>query len=130
MLIRLAETFRSLQGEGPSTGTPAHFLRLQGCDVGCRWCDTRYTWDPALGRESTLAEAFAELHALGPAPLLVVTGGEPLEHAGIRELLAAAAGQWPRVEVETSGIAPPPITHERIAYMKCALVQGDRPCGG
>jgi len=117
MTFRISESFLSLQGEGPSTGTPAHFLRLQGCDVGCRWCDTRYTWDPALGRECTLAEAFAELRALGPAPLLVVTGGEPLEHAGVGELLAAAAGQWARVEVETSGIAPPPITHERIAYM-------------
>jgi 7-carboxy-7-deazaguanine synthase len=117
MTLRLAEVFHSLQGEGPSAGTPAHFLRLQGCDVGCRWCDTRYTWDAAGGRACTVADAFAELRALGPAPLLVVTGGEPLQHPGVRELLVAAAGQWPRVEVETSGIAPPPVTHERIAYM-------------
>lgn len=117
MTLRVAELFHSLQGEGPSTGTPAHFLRLQGCDVGCQWCDTKYTWDAAGGRACTLAEAFAELRAFGPAPLLVVTGGEPLEHAGIRDLLAAAAGQWERVEVETSGIAPPPIAHERIHYM-------------
>lgn len=117
MTLRIAELFHSLQGEGPSAGTPAHFLRLQGCDVGCRWCDTRYTWDATGGREITLADAFGALHAMGRAPLLVVTGGEPLQHPGVRELLAAAAGQWERVEVETSGIAPPPITHERIAYM-------------
>jgi hypothetical protein len=59
----------------------------------------------------------------------VVTGGEPLEHAGIRELLAAAAGQWPRVEVETSGIAPPPITHERIAYMWSPKLPGVTDAG-
>ena len=46
--IRVAEVFRSLQGEGPSLGTPSTFVRLQGCTVGCAWCDTRYSW-PADG---------------------------------------------------------------------------------
>jgi len=114
--LRIAELFRSLQGEGPSAGTPAHFLRLQGCDVGCSWCDTKYSWDAALGREITVSAAFAELRSLGEAPLLVVTGGEPLEHPGLGRLLAAAVGQWPRVEVETSGIQPPPLAHERLHY--------------
>ncbi len=117
MTLRVAEVFRSLQGEGPSAGTPAHFLRLQGCAVGCRWCDTKYTWDAAGGRELSLADAFAELRALGAAPLLVVTGGEPLAHPGIDRVLAAAVGRWPRVEVETSGIAPPVFTHERLFHM-------------
>ena len=116
MSLRVAELFHSLQGEGPSAGTPAHFLRLQGCDVGCRWCDTKYTWDAAGGHETSLAEAFGKLRALGTAPLLVVTGGEPLLQAGIAELLAAAVGQWTRVEVETSGVCPPPLTHERLHY--------------
>ena len=115
--LRVAEVFRSLQGEGPSAGTPAHFLRLQGCDVGCRWCDTKYSWEATGGRECSVADAFAELRSLGEAPLLVVTGGEPLEHPGVDRLLAAAVGQWPRVEVETSGIAPPPHAHERLHYM-------------
>ena len=117
MTLRVAETFRSLQGEGPSTGTPAHFLRLQGCDVGCHWCDTKYSWDAAGGRELSVADAFAELRALGEAPLLVVTGGEPLSHPGVDRLLAAAVGQWARVEVETSGIEPPPLEHERLHYI-------------
>ncbi len=117
MTLRVAEVFRSLQGEGPSAGTPAHFLRLQGCAVGCRWCDTKYTWDAAGGRELSLADAFAELRALGAASLLVVTGGEPFAHPGIERVLAAAVGRWPRVEVETSGIAPPVFTHERLFHM-------------
>ena len=115
--LRVAEVFRSLQGEGPSAGTPAHFLRLQGCDVGCSWCDTKYSWDAGGGSESSVADAFAALRALGEAPLLVVTGGEPLSHPGVDRLLAAAVGQWPRVEVETSGIVPPPLAHERLFYM-------------
>jgi 7-carboxy-7-deazaguanine synthase len=64
-----------------------------------------------------VADAFAELRALGEAPLLVVTGGEPLAHPGVDRLLAAAVGQWPRVEVETSGLVPPPLAHERLHYM-------------
>jgi 7-carboxy-7-deazaguanine synthase len=113
---RLSEVFRSLQGEGPSAGTPAVFLRLQGCDVGCAWCDTRYSW-PEAGGEAISEEAlWHKVEAQGPAPLLVITGGEPLQHAGIAELLAQAVSRWPRIEVETSGIEPPPLRHERLAY--------------
>jgi 7-carboxy-7-deazaguanine synthase len=115
--LRVAELFRSIQGEGPSAGTPAHFLRLQGCDVGCAWCDTKYTWDATHGRELGIAEAFHDLRALGDAPLLVVTGGEPLAHPGVERLLTAALGLWPRIEVETSGSEPPPLAHERLHYM-------------
>jgi 7-carboxy-7-deazaguanine synthase len=115
-LLRISEGFLSIQGEGPSAGTPAHFLRLQGCGVGCVWCDSKYTWDPAGGRDVAIEPALAELAALGEAPLLVVTGGEPLEHPGIAELLRAALERWPRVEVETSGLLPPPLSHSALHY--------------
>ena len=115
-MLRVSELFLSLQGEGPSAGTPAHFLRLQGCDVGCVWCDSKYTWDAAGGRSVAAAEAFASLRALGEAPLLVVTGGEPLTHPGIAALLREAVERWPRVEIETSGIEPPPLAHPRLFY--------------
>lgn len=106
--VRASELFFSLQGEGPSAGMPAHFLRLQGCDVGCTWCDSKYTWQPEGGVAITLDEAWSRLAALGAADLLVVTGGEPLQHQGIGALLDEALARWKRVEVETSGIAPPP----------------------
>lgn len=114
--FRLSEAFRSLQGEGPSAGTPAVFLRLQGCDVGCLWCDTRYSWPAEGGAPLAAGALWEKAAALGPAPLLVVTGGEPLQHRGIGRLLEQAVERWPRVEVETSGIAPPPLSHERLAY--------------
>ncbi len=114
--IRVAELFHSLQGEGLSTGVPAHFLRLQGCDVGCRWCDTKYTWDPAGGTATTVDRALADLRALGAADLLVVTGGEPLAHPGVADLLAAALEGWARVEVETSGLVAPSRPHPRLHY--------------
>ena len=113
---RVSEVFLSLQGEGPSAGTPAHFVRLQGCTVGCQWCDSRYTWDAAGGEARPAEHIWAEALALGNAPLLVVTGGEPLEHPGLAPLLEQALSRWTRVEVETSGIAPPPLSHPRLFY--------------
>jgi 7-carboxy-7-deazaguanine synthase len=113
---QVSEVFLSLQGEGPSAGTPAHFVRLQGCGVGCHWCDTRYSWDPAGGRAVPAEHIWSEARGLGEAPLLVVTGGEPLEHRELTRLLDQALEQWPRVEVETSGIAPPPLSHPRLFY--------------
>jgi organic radical activating enzyme len=114
--VRVSEMFLSLQGEGPSAGTPAHFLRLQGCDVGCAWCDSKYTWSFSGGKEVRLDQLWNSLLTLGSAQLLVVTGGEPLEHRGIAELLGGAAERWPRVEVETSGLLPPPLHHARLFY--------------
>jgi organic radical activating enzyme len=108
--------FLSIQGEGPSAGTPAHFLRLQGCDVGCHWCDTRYSWDAAGGRALTLEAAWREAEALGTSGMLVVTGGEPAQLPGLGELLDRALERWPRVEVETSGIGAPPRSHEHLHY--------------
>ena len=113
---RASEVFLSIQGEGPSAGTPAHFVRLQGCDVGCRWCDTKYSWDAAGGNERSSEALWDEARSLGSAPLLVVTGGEPLEHPGIGALLDEALERWPRVEVETSGLLPPPRSHPRLFW--------------
>jgi len=113
---RISEIFLSIQGEGPSAGTPAHFVRLQGCDVGCQWCDTKYSWPADGGEPVTADEIWDRARALGEAPLLVVTGGEPLRHPGLPRLLERALERWSRVEVETCGIAPPPYRHDRLSW--------------
>ena len=46
--LPLVEDFYTIQGEGFHTGKPAYFIRLGGCDVGCRWCDAKMTWNPKL----------------------------------------------------------------------------------
>jgi len=125
--VRVSECFLSLQGEGPSAGTPAHFVRLQGCDVGCHWCDSKYTWGTSGGREAAVDEILAEATALGSAPLLVVTGGEPLEHEGVYALIDRALARWPRVEVETSGVAAPRMSHERLFYNVSPKLPGATP---
>lgn len=113
---RVSEVFLSIQGEGPSAGTPAHFVRLQGCDVGCRWCDTKYSWDPTGGHESRIEDLWTRARELGHAPLLVVTGGEPLQHPALSAVLEQGLARWERVEVETSGILPPPLHHARLFW--------------
>lgn len=110
---RVAEVFYSIQGEGATAGIPAVFARLQGCTVGCAWCDTKYSWDADAGRAIDLDGLLAEMHAF-PCRRAVVTGGEPLESALFAPLVAALlAGGW-EVEVETSGtLAPPAGLHAR-----------------
>ena len=45
MKYAINEIFKSIQGEGSYTGSPVMFIRLQGCSVGCAWCDTKHSWD-------------------------------------------------------------------------------------
>src|SRR5882762_2494054 len=113
---RVSEIFFTLQGEGPSAGTPAHFLRLQGCTVGCHWCDTRYSWDAGGGESLDSAAIWDRARSFGNSSLLVVTGGEPLQQPGLEALLREALERWPAVEVETSGIGPPPLSDPRLAW--------------
>jgi 7-carboxy-7-deazaguanine synthase len=75
--LPLVEEFFSLQGEGYQTGKAAYFIRLGGCDVGCSWCDSRYSWNPDL---HPLVDADTIIkHVLNSGTdSVVVTGGEPL----------------------------------------------------
>lgn len=124
--LLVSETFYTLQGEGPSTGRPAYFIRLGSCNLTCRWCDTPYTWafterqaevhddkrkyDPSqeLHRISlyTLAERIHDSHA----PLVVITGGEPMLQRGTVSRLISLVNERParvRFEIETAGTVEP-----------------------
>ena len=75
-ILPLMEEFYTLQGEGVHTGIPAYFLRIGGCDVGCKWCDVKESWDatihPATSTDKIVADAAKH------SDTVVVTGGEPL----------------------------------------------------
>lgn len=108
------EVFYSLQGEGASIGRPAVFLRLASCNLACRWCDTRYSWerDPACGDNSETAAVktaqLAERIRRHHCRRLVVTGGEPLlQQDGIAHLLASLQGEGMVTEIETNGTITP-----------------------
>ena len=75
--LPLVEEFYSIQGEGYHMGKAAYFVRLGGCDVGCSWCDSRFTWNPRvhpLINTDTLIDSIIK----SGTDSVVVTGGEPL----------------------------------------------------
>jgi 7-carboxy-7-deazaguanine synthase len=100
--LQVCELFRSLQGETSWSGLPATFVRLQGCNLDCRYCDTRYarsSGDPwAIPK---LVERLVERPVERPE-LVVVTGGEPLLQPGVHRLLSAVADVR-TVLLETNG---------------------------
>lgn len=75
--VPLVEEFYTLQGEGYHTGHAAYFIRIGGCDVGCSWCDTKFSWNPELHPPVNIHD-IAERASKYPAAAVVVTGGEPL----------------------------------------------------
>ena len=74
MLIH--ETFTSIQGEGIWLGMPSFFIRVSGCNLQCRWCDSKAARSTANGHQCTL-DHIVNLAVTSPAPHVVITGGEP-----------------------------------------------------
>lgn len=75
-LLPLVEDFYTIQGEGFHTGKPAYFIRLGGCDVGCKWCDAKFTWNPKLFPPEPIGEIIDRAKECC-AKAVVITGGEP-----------------------------------------------------
>lgn len=77
LMLPLMEEFYTIQGEGFHTGKAAWFIRLGGCDVGCRWCDVKESWNPDL-HPLTLTEDIIKNAISCNSKTVVITGGEPL----------------------------------------------------
>jgi 7-carboxy-7-deazaguanine synthase len=121
---KVNELFQTIQGEGFYTGVPAIFVRLQGCDVGCAWCDTKHTWEVDPTKETSLnqltdrsneserwsgvnaQQVVDEIKRLGyTAKLVVITGGEPCMY-DLRELTHLLHEFGFSSQIETSGTYP------------------------
>lgn len=121
MVYRVNDIYTSIQGEGCLTGVPMILLRLQGCLVGCAFCDTKETWHAdsrlrmatmpeALGQNARWAEmtapaiaAYVYTNHRGPKWVLI-TGGEPAAQ-DLTDLVAHLHDMGYRVALETSGTA-------------------------
>lgn len=108
--MKISELFYSLQGEGFLAGVPSVFVRLAGCPLRCRWCDTAYAWQESSGVEQT-TDDIVEAVGRWDTRHVVVTGGEPLLHedgslrAGLDEMLRAMKAAGKHITIETAGIA-------------------------
>lgn len=100
MRLRLTELFLSLQGEGRTVGLPTVFVRLTGCPLRCRYCDTAYAFS---GGDWWTLDAIVERVRDYGVGHVTVTGGEPLAQPGCQELLTRLCDEGLNVSLETSG---------------------------
>lgn len=104
LLLPLVESFYTIQGEGFNTGKAAYFIRLGGCDVGCKWCDAKETWNPKLFPPVEIGKILEET-LKHPAKSIVITGGEPLRYP-LDPLCELLKEHGLEVFLETSGSQP------------------------
>ncbi len=99
--------FRSIQGEGPYQGIPSVFVRLSGCNLRCRWCDSSKTRDGDAGEEMTADEISGRVRRSGLS-YVCITGGEPLlQQDELLALLKDLHEDGYIIEIETNGTIDP-----------------------
>ena len=99
-MLRVIECFSSLQGESTCAGRRCFFIRLEGCNLDCNYCDTRYA------RSGGVEKSIDELVSLAlesEVPLVEITGGEPLLYAETPELCRRLLAEGVEVMIETNG---------------------------
>lgn len=117
--LTVNEIFLSIQGEGLRAGLPCTFIRLTGCNLRCRWCDTPYAL--LEGEPAELSELLRRVEQLG-CKRVEVTGGEPLIQPGTIELLQMLCDAGYETLLETNGsldISPVGGRVVRIVDFKC-----------
>jgi len=100
-MLRVNDIFHSVQGEGLYTGVPATFIRLQGCNLRCDFCDT----GGALDKDAGLAMTEEDIVKKVENHLVVVTGGEPFFQQ-IGPLVGKLQSAGCQVNIETNGLRP------------------------
>jgi 7-carboxy-7-deazaguanine synthase len=99
--LNVSEIFYSIQGEGRYGGVPSVFVRLAGCDLRCRWCDTPYALQTSQGKPMTIDRILAQVETYD-CPHVVVTGGEPLIAPELPDFLRELNRRGMHITVETS----------------------------
>jgi 7-carboxy-7-deazaguanine synthase len=102
--MRINEIFYSLQGEGFLAGAPSVFIRLAGCPLRCRWCDTKYAWDQTAGAHYSI-EKIVQTIQQWPSKFVVITGGEPMINSELPQLVKELKASGKHITIETAGIA-------------------------
>jgi 7-carboxy-7-deazaguanine synthase len=112
--MKINEIFYSLQGEGRLAGVPSVFVRISGCPLHCKWCDTPYARTHAESRDCTVEQAVAEVVGYNCSHI-VITGGEPMHSPDLQEFTAKLALPNRHITIETAGLV-------FIPSLKCQLM--------
>ena len=96
--MKMCETFRSIQGEGLMIGSLTYFIRLSGCNLSCRWCDTKYSKE-----ESYDMSVKDILKTVKGDKNICITGGEPLLQDEVYELMDELLKKDKNIVLETNG---------------------------
>jgi organic radical activating enzyme len=98
IVLKINEAFYSIQGEGHNAGLPAIFIRLSGCNLSCRWCDSKYA---NKGRTMKLEPIMKRIEGL-KCKNVIITGGEPLLQ-DLTSLVIALHNNDYYIGIETNG---------------------------
>ena len=101
--MRINEIFYSLQGEGFLAGVPSVFIRLAGCPLRCRWCDTKYAWDESAGKLLAIEKIVKTIQQY-QTKYIVITGGEPMIDSEMSQLVGELKNAGKHITIETAGI--------------------------
>lgn len=96
------EIFYSIDGEGYRTGELAIFIRLAGCNLNCSYCDTKYAIKGSYGTQMEISEILEEIKKYN-SKNITLTGGEPLIHPHIKDLIDGLINNGYKVNIETNG---------------------------
>jgi 7-carboxy-7-deazaguanine synthase len=119
MSFMVSEIFTSVQGESSFSGFPCTFIRLAGCNLNCRYCDTQHAKKEGL--EVSLSEILDRVSAFG-IELAEITGGEPLIQQETPRLATALRDMGHVILVETNGSLDISVLPEgviRVMDIKC-----------
>lgn len=107
--MKVCEIFKSIEGEGLRTGEAAVFVRLHGCNLRCSYCDSMYAIEGNDYKQMSvddIVDAIVAYRAESGVQCVTLTGGEPLLHAGVDELLQILCDKGFKVNIETNGTVP------------------------
>ena len=104
--MKVSEIFKSIEGEGLRTGLPAVFIRLHGCNLRCSYCDSMYAVEGCDYKQMSVAQILDAVKEYGDITHVTLTGGEPLIHPDVEDLLRQLSDNGYRVNIETNGTIP------------------------
>ncbi len=116
--MKIVEIFCSIQGEGKFIGIPSLFIRLHGCNLYCKYCDTKYSWYKyvEMDLKDICKEIYSMLKKFKPKHL-IITGGEPLlQQEEISNLINIVHKYFDLIEIETNGTILPKISNDKVFY--------------